>query len=100
MPLRAKSVELTRVQLAIRHISPKLAETPFEVTEGFNKRWWNRIVQGERLEWSSFLDVEGTEAARADADEFWGALGWQRHNRPDRNILHYRPLFVSPAAAR
>jgi hypothetical protein len=34
------------------------------------------------------------------ADEFWGALGWQRHIRLNRNAQHYRPLFVSPAALR
>jgi len=156
---KSKSVTLTRVQLAIRRISSNVAETPFEVMEGFNERWWNRLVQGERWEWFSFLDVGGTEVARAEcvpgahvgrayasvsipadgfveiaflevragtrrqgvgrevvrlleeahpgrqlaafsehADEFWSALGWQRHIRLNRNPQPYRPLFVSPAA--
>jgi ribosomal protein S18 acetylase RimI-like enzyme len=155
-------VTLTRVQLPTRRISSSTAETPFEVVEGFNERWWNRhLVQGERLEWFSFLDVGGTEVARADcipvahignaytgvsipadgfmeitflevregtrrqgvgreavhlleethpgrqlaafsehADEFWDALGWQRHIRPNRNPELYRSLFVSPVAVR
>ena len=153
---------LTRVQLATRWISPNVAETPFEVVEGFNERWWNRrLMEGGRSEWFSFLDVGGTEVARAEsvpeahvgsvyagvsipaegfveiafleiregarrwgvgrqavrllkeahpgrqlaafserADEFWGALGWQRHIRLNRNPQLHRPLFVSPAAVR
>lgn len=159
---KSKSVTLTRVQLATRWISPHVAETPFEVVEGFNERWWNRrLVQGERSEWFSFLDVEGMEIARVEsipeahigstyagvsipaegfveitflevregtrrqgvgrevvhllkeahpgrqlaafsqhADEFWGALGWQRHIRLNRNPQLYRPLFVSPASVQ
>jgi GNAT superfamily N-acetyltransferase len=153
---------LTRAQLATCWISPNVAETPFEVVEGFNERWWNRCLKrGERSEWFSFLDVDGTEVARAEsipeahigsayagvstpaegfveiaflevqegtrrrgvgreavrllkeahpgrqlaafsehADEFWGALGWQRHIRLNRNPQLYRPLFVSPAGVR
>jgi hypothetical protein len=34
------------------------------------------------------------------ADEFWGALGWQRHIRLNGNPWPHRPLFVSPAAVR
>jgi len=34
------------------------------------------------------------------ADEFWGALGWQRHIQLNRNPQLYRPLFVSPAGVR
>jgi hypothetical protein len=61
-----KSVTLTLVQLTTRCIESNVAETPFEVVEGFNERWWNRLVQGERSEWFSFLNVGGTEAARAE----------------------------------
>jgi len=159
---KSKSVTLTRAQLATRWITPTVAETPFEVVEGYNERWWNHLLtQGERSEWFSFLDVDGTEVARAEsipeahigrtyagvstpaegfvqiaflevpegtrrrgvgreavrllqeahpgrqlaafsehADEFWGALGWQRHTRLNRNPQRYRPLFVSPAGVR
>lgn len=34
------------------------------------------------------------------ADEFWGALGWERHIRLSRDARLYRPLFVSPAVVR
>jgi hypothetical protein len=50
----------------MRYISLRVAETHFELREGFNDRWWNRIVGDEVWEWSSFLDVSGAEVARAE----------------------------------
>jgi hypothetical protein len=63
---RSKSVILTPVRLASRRLSSSVAETPFEVMQGFNERWWNRLVHLEGSEWFSFLDAGGTEAARAE----------------------------------
>lgn len=57
---------LTPVQLAPRRISSGFAETPFEVMQGFNERWWNRRGHREGPEWFSFLDAGGTEVARAE----------------------------------